>query len=38
MLRRWVEQGLLIQIKPPSGLKKGTKYKLVDVPEIKSEN
>jgi ATP-dependent DNA helicase RecG len=38
MLRRWVEQGLLIQIKPPSGFKRGTKYKLVDVPEIKGEN
>jgi len=38
MLRRWVEQGLLIQIKPPSGFKRGTKYKLVDVPEIKTEN
>ncbi|OOP56280.1 MAG: hypothetical protein AYP45_09440 [Candidatus Brocadia carolinensis] len=38
MLRRWVEQGLLIPIKPPSGFKKGTKYKLVDVPEIKSGN
>lgn len=38
MLRRWVEQGLLIQIKPPSGFKRGTKYKLVDVPEIKSGN
>lgn len=38
MLKRWVEQGLLIQIKPPSGFKKGTKYKLVDVPEIKSRN
>ncbi len=38
MLRRWVEQGLLIQIKPPSGFKKGTKYKLVDAPELKSGN
>lgn len=38
MLKRWVEQGLLIQIKPPSGFKKGTKYKLIDVPEIKSRN
>lgn len=37
-LRRWVEQGLLLQIKPPSGFKKGTKYKLVEAPEIKSEN
>lgn len=38
MLKRWVEQGLLIPIKPPSGFKKGTKYKLVDVLEIKSGN
>lgn len=38
MLRRWVEQGLLIQIKPTSGFKKGTKYKLVDITEIKSGN
>lgn len=38
MLRRWVEQGLLIQIKPPSGFKRGTKYKLVDITEIKSGN
>lgn len=38
MLRRWVEQGLLLQIKPQSGFKKGTKYKLVEAPEIKSES
>lgn len=38
MLRRWAEQGLLMQIKPPSGFKKGTKYKLVEAPEIKSES
>lgn len=37
-LKRWVEQGLLMQIKPPSGFRKGTKYKLVEAPEIKSEN
>ncbi|MFH1771325.1 MAG: RNA-binding domain-containing protein [Candidatus Omnitrophota bacterium] len=37
MLRRWVEQGLLIQIKPSSGFKKGTKYKLVEATEIKNE-
>ena len=37
ILRRWVDQGLLIQIKPPSGFKKGTKYKLVEAQEIKSE-
>lgn len=35
MLRRWVDQGLLMQIKPLSGFKKGTKYKLVTAPEIK---
>jgi ATP-dependent DNA helicase RecG len=28
MLRRWVDQGLLIQLVPPSGFIKGTKYKL----------
>jgi len=38
ILRRWVDQGLLIQIKPPSGFKKGTKYKLVEAQEIKSED
>ena len=38
MLRKWVQQGLLIQIKLPSGFKKGTKYRLVEALEIKSEN
>lgn len=37
MLRRWVEQGLLIQILPPTGFKKGTRYKLNGVPEVKEE-
>jgi len=37
-LKRWVEQGLLMQIKPPSGFRRGTKYKLVEAPEIKSVN
>ncbi len=34
-LRRWVSQGLLIQILPPSGFKKGTKYKLAGAPDVK---
>lgn len=37
-LKRWVEQGLLMQIKPPSGFRRGTKYRLVEAPDIKSEN
>ncbi len=37
-LKRWVEQGLLMQIKPLSGFRRGTKYKLVEAPDIKSEN
>ena len=37
MLRQWVDRGLLIQIMPPSGFKKGTKYKLSDAPDVKEE-
>lgn len=36
MLRGWVGQGLLIQILPPSGFKKGTKYKLAEGQDIKT--
>ncbi len=35
MLKNWAKQGLLIQIVPPSGYFKGTKYKLSDSPEVK---
>ncbi len=35
MLKNWAKQGLLIQIVPPSGYFKGTKYKLPDSPEVK---
>lgn len=35
MLKNWARQGLLIQIVPPSGYFKGTKYKLPDSPEVK---
>mgnify|MGYP001575378522 FL=1 len=35
MLKNWANQGLLIQIVPPSGYFKGTKYKLPDSPEVK---
>ena len=35
MLKGWANQGLLIQIVPPSGYFKGTKYKLPDSPEVK---
>lgn len=34
MLKNWVNQGLLIQIIPPSGFVKGTKYKLPDSSEV----
>ncbi len=34
ILRRWVDQRLLIQILPPSGFKKGTKYKLSGAPDV----
>lgn len=34
MLKNWVNQGLLIQIIPPSGFVKGTKYKLSDSSEV----
>lgn len=35
MLKNWVKHGLLIQIVPPSGYYKGTKYKLPDSPEVR---
>lgn len=35
MLKNWANQGLLIQIVPPSGYFKGTKYKLPDSQEVK---
>lgn len=35
MLKNWAKQGLLIQIVPPSGYFKGTKYKLPDSQEVK---
>ena len=34
ILKNWVNQGLLIQIIPPSGFVKGTKYKLADSSEV----
>ncbi len=34
ILKNWVNQGLLIQIIPPSGFVKGTKYKLSDSSEV----
>lgn len=37
MLKNWARQGLLIQIVPPSGYFKGTKYKLPDSPEVKKQ-
>ena len=35
MLKKWVKQGLLIKLTPPSGFVKGTKYKLPDALEVK---
>jgi ATP-dependent DNA helicase RecG len=35
MLKDWVKHGLLVQIIPPSGFVKGTKYKLTDAPDVK---
>ena len=35
ILKNWAKQGLLIQIVPPPGYFKGTKYKLPDSPEVK---
>ncbi|HOW59344.1 MAG TPA: putative DNA binding domain-containing protein [Candidatus Omnitrophota bacterium] len=37
MLKNWVKHGLLIQIVPPSGYVKGTKYKLPDAQEVKKQ-
>jgi len=34
LLRKWVNQGLLIQIIPPTGFVRGTKYKLTDRQEV----
>ncbi len=38
ILKRWVEQGLLIQIVPSSGFKKGIKYKLAVSSDIKESD
>lgn len=38
ILKRWVKQGLLVQIVPFSGSKKGTKYKLAVSSEVKEIN
>ena len=37
MLKSWVKHGLLIQIVPPSGYVRGTKYKLPDAQEVKKQ-
>lgn len=37
MLKNWVNQGLLIQIIPPSGFVKGTKYKLPYSSEVENK-
>ena len=34
MLKNWVKQGLLVQLVPPSGFVKGTKYKLRNSSEV----
>ena len=34
LLKRWVQQNLLIKIEHPSGGKKFTKYKLAAVPDV----
>ncbi len=34
MLKNWVKHGLLIQIIPPSGYVRGTKYRLPGIEEI----
>jgi hypothetical protein len=34
MLKNWAKRGLLIQIIPPSGYVKGTKYRLPGAEEI----
>ena len=36
MLKKWVERGLLVQIIPPSGYLKGTKYRRPDAVELPS--
>lgn len=36
ILKNWVNQGLLIQLIPPSGFVKGTKYKLPDSSEVEN--
>ncbi|MBI4598175.1 MAG: hypothetical protein HY737_07250 [Candidatus Omnitrophica bacterium] len=36
MLKKWVAQGSLIKIVPPSGFVRGTKYKLPDAQEVKN--
>ncbi|GEM_PF-5194634 len=38
MLKKWVNQGLLVQIIPSSGAKKAVKYKLADKSEIVGKN
>lgn len=38
ILKRWVEQGLLVQIVPSSGFKKGIKYKLAISSDVKERN
>lgn len=35
MLKNWVKRGLLVQIVPPSGYIKDTKYRLPDAPEVR---
>jgi ATP-dependent DNA helicase RecG len=36
ILKRWVERGLLVQLKPKSGYVRGTKYKLANTKELDS--
>jgi len=38
MLKKWVNQGLLVQIIPSSGAKKTVKYKLADKNEMLGKN
>jgi ATP-dependent DNA helicase RecG len=35
MLKKWVKRGLLVQIVPPTGYIKDTKYRLPDAPEVR---
>lgn len=37
LLKKWVDKGLLIQIKPPTGFVKATKYRLSDTSEISQQ-